>query len=339
MNLLNPSRLLDKHRDELGRNLLIVNPMADSLASVLNQDGKQLTLVSHDFLISRQLTQSGFEVHFGCQPQLDKLAAIDAAVLYLPSTKPLAKQLMQWLASVLPQHTPTYIVGDNKGGIKSALKQMGEFYENASKYASGAHCQLLFGLSQRISTPALAASSTTISTPQGSLNLAGLPGVFSEGSLDHGTRLLLEHLPPLSGRILDFGCGAGIIGASIKQAHPDTDVEMLDINAFALECSQATLQANGLQAKVYASDGFSEVEGKFDFIISNPPFHHVGKQTLDTTERFIANAKLHLKPGGTLLFVANHHLPYGEAMNKAFGRVNLLAQDNKFKLYFDQNRS
>ncbi|MFO6137796.1 methyltransferase, partial [Pseudomonas aeruginosa] len=53
---------------------------------------------------------------------------------------------------------------------------------------------------------------------------------------------------------------------------------LCDVSARAVEASRATLAANGLAGDVFASNVFSEVNGRFDMIISNPPFHD-GLQT------------------------------------------------------------
>ncbi|WP_051216018.1 class I SAM-dependent methyltransferase [Ferrimonas futtsuensis] len=334
MILTNPSRLIEKYADELGPRLLILNPMADGLIPQLQRQGMTVTALTHDYLVHRHLTALKVsDLHFGCD--LDSgLPQVDAAIMVLPGTKALASHLLQWLAARLPEGTPCFLVGDNKGGIKSAPKLMKAHFDPVSKYATGAHCQMLMGISQTAALPELNATAA-YHAGDPAVEVCALPGVFSQGELDAGTALLLEHLPELDGRVLDFGCGAGIIGSAIKARAPQTHVEMVDINAFALACSQATLAANGLNGKVYPSDGFSDVQGEFDLIISNPPFHHAGKQTFATAEAFIAGARKHLKPGGRLLFVANHHLPYGDALEKAFGRVNIAAQDNKFKIYSD----
>ncbi|MBS7676150.1 methyltransferase, partial [Vibrio cholerae] len=83
------------------------------------------------------------------------------------------------------------------------------------------------------------------------LKVVSLPGVFSHGRLDRGTELLLEHLDKLpSGNLLDFGCGAGVLGAAVKRRYPHNTVTMLDVDAFAAASSRLTLAANGLEAEV-----------------------------------------------------------------------------------------
>ena len=91
---------------------------------------------------------------------------------------------------------------------------------------------------------------------EGPLKVVSLPGVFSHGRLDRGTELLLEHLDKLpSGHLLDFGCGAGVLGAAVKRRYPHNSVTMLDVDAFAAASSRLTLAANGLEGEVITGNG------------------------------------------------------------------------------------
>ena len=105
--------------------------------------------------------------------------------------------------------------------------------------------------------------------------------------------------------MLDIGCGAGVIGSYIQKHHPKTKLVMTDIHAMALESAQRTLRENLLQGTVLASDVFSHVEGKFDLIISNPPFHDGIDTAYTAVNELIKQAKWHLKAGGELRIVAN----------------------------------
>lgn len=158
-------------------------------------------------------------------------------------------------------------------------------------------------------------------------------GVFSEKKLDAGTELLLENLPTLQGRVLDFGCGAGVIAASLLKAQADLQIECVDINAMALASCELTLAANNMQGKVYASDGLNQTQGQFDAIISNPPFHDGLASTTDIAHRFVADSAKALTPSGQWQIVANRHLPYSDVISQYFGQVNVIAENNKYKVY------
>ena len=96
-------------------------------------------------------------------------------------------------------------------------------------------------------------------------------GVFSRNALDDGTRILLEALPELRGRVLDLCCGWGAIGIALKKKDPALDVVMTDINERAVELTKRNLARNQCEAFAVQGDALSNVEGLFDAIITNPP--------------------------------------------------------------------
>ena len=125
-------------------------------------------------------------------------------------------------------------------------------------------------------------------------------GVFSRDGLDMGTRILLEALPELHGRILDLGCGWGPVGAALGKKYPDAQLVLTDVNSRATELAARNLAANGVtNATVVQGDGFEAVEGKFDAIVLNPPIR-AGKAVIYA---MFAEAAAHLNAGGALYIV------------------------------------
>ena len=125
-------------------------------------------------------------------------------------------------------------------------------------------------------------------------------GVFSRDGLDMGTRILLEALPELHGRILDLGCGWGPVGTALGKKYPDAQIVLTDVNSRATELAARNLAANGVtNAAVVQGDGFAAVEGKFDAIVLNPPIR-AGKAVIYA---MFAEAAAHLNPGGALYIV------------------------------------
>ena len=124
-------------------------------------------------------------------------------------------------------------------------------------------------------------------------------GVFSRDGLDTGTQVLLEALPPLSGRILDLGCGWGPVGVALKKSWPETEIVMTDVNQRAVDLSRRNLKLNGVEAEVFQGDGFENVPGSFDCVITNPPIR-AGKQAI---YGMFAEACNRLNPGGALYIV------------------------------------
>lgn len=124
-------------------------------------------------------------------------------------------------------------------------------------------------------------------------------GVFSRDGLDTGTRAMLEALPELHGRVLDLGCGWGPVGVTLARKYPECEIVMTDVNHRAVELSRRNLARNGAKAEVVQSDGFENVTGMFDFILTNPPIR-AGKAVI---YRLFAEAKEHLADDGALILV------------------------------------
>lgn len=125
-------------------------------------------------------------------------------------------------------------------------------------------------------------------------------GVFSREGLDAGTRILLEALPPLAGRVLDLGCGWGALGLTLAKRYPEAQFVLTDLNERACQLSKRNAEANALQnVRVLCGDGFEPVQGAFDWICTNPPIR-AGKRVIYA---LFARAAEHLLPGGRLAIV------------------------------------
>ena len=166
------------------------------------------------------------------------------------------------------------------------------------------------------------------------LTVKTLPGVFSRDGLDVGSQLLLSTLTPhTKGKVLDVGSGAGVLSVAFARHSPKIRLTLCDVSAPAVEASRATLAANGVEGEVFASNVFSEVKGRFDMIISNPPFHDGMQTSLDAAQTLIRGAVRHLNSGGELRIVANAFLPYPDVLDGTFGFHEVIAQTGRFKVY------
>ncbi|NRF47366.1 methyltransferase, partial [Pseudomonas stutzeri] len=154
------------------------------------------------------------------------------------------------------------------------------------------------------------------------------------GRLDLGSALLLEHLDNLpGGRLLDFGCGAGILGATLKRRYPQSELVLLDVDAFAVESTRRTLAANGLEAEVIAGDGIDAAPRQLAAIISNPPFHQGVHTSYQASETLIERAAEHLQASGEMRIVANAFLRYPPLIERHLGACQTLAERDGFRIY------
>lgn len=126
-------------------------------------------------------------------------------------------------------------------------------------------------------------------------------GVFSKDGFDLGTRILLENIEVLNlkGRILDLGCGYGVVGIILKSINPQLVVDMCDINDRALALSRDNLKINVVNNRVFVSDIYSNVVNRYDVIVTNPPIR-AGKNVV---RNFLVGSVDHLIDEGILYFV------------------------------------
>lgn len=83
---------------------------------------------------------------------------------------------------------------------------------------------------------------------------------------------ILEAEPKTSLRVLDIGTGTGAIGLSLKHDRPAWEVTLSDISSQALAVAKENKQSLKLEATLIESDLFQNITGKFDVIVSNPPY-------------------------------------------------------------------
>jgi 16S rRNA (guanine1207-N2)-methyltransferase len=160
-------------------------------------------------------------------------------------------------------------------------------------------------------------------------------GVFCADRLDIGTRFLLQHLPESRGaqRIVDLGCGNGVVGTAMALANPEAEVLFVDESFQAVASAEGTYKANGVpgHAEFRVGDGLTGVPAdSVDLVLNNPPFHSHQATTDATAWRMFTDARRTLRPGGELWVVGNRHLGYHVKLRKLFGNSRLVAGGPKF---------
>ena len=128
-------------------------------------------------------------------------------------------------------------------------------------------------------------------------------------------------------KVLDMGCGSGVLGLTLAAERPTWHVTLADVSEDALALTKENAAALGIgNARLLRSDLFSAVEGEFDGVVANLPYvpeseraslsrevmHDPalalfgGADGLDVIRRFIPEAFRRLKPGGWMVLEIGH---------------------------------
>ncbi|GAB2681471.1 methyltransferase [Aliiglaciecola aliphaticivorans] len=338
--MLSPtSQVLVRNKEifEQGKWIFVNPPEADIFSALSNSE----IFGFHQFYdVFQQCPKNDkhvFSAHYPVtQANTPNSDLFDGAVIYMPKSKEQAAFLIANMAACVKSGGNIYLVGENKSGIKSADKLFTNISQRVNKIDSARHCSLFCALIERSFTFDVEkfVQYKEIQVKDTLCKIAFLPGIFNAGALDPATQLLIENLPEkLTGRVLDFACGSGVIGCFAAKNHPDIILTLSDVSAIAIFCSQRSLAANNLKGTVVASNGLSEVNHKFDAVLTNPPFHTGIKTDYSVTDKFIKEVKFALLPKGTLMLVANRFLPYPDIIKGSLPMLSTLAQTSKFNLY------
>lgn len=176
------------------------------------------------------------------------------------------------------------------------------------------------------------------------LDFYSKPGLFGWDRVDAGSAFLLDALPdclasfsaqPRS--LLDLGCGYGFLTLMTRHLPFDRRVAT-DNNAAALSAIKRNADHYGMAVDVVADDAGKSLDGLFDLVLCNPPFHQGFSVAGDLTDKFLSSACKLLAPQGAALFVVNTFIGIEKKAAERFSQVNVLAHNGSFKLVLLRRR-
>ena len=262
----------------------------------------------------------------------------DGAVLRLPRGWASFAMALHALAARLAPGAPLWIVGSNDEGVTSASKHFDGLVEGAETLIIKRRARVLE--TRRTDAPARGALedwrqtvTLPLADPAAGLELDSYPGLFAHGHLDAGTECLLRVLPEVAAgtRVLDFGCGAGVIARAVRERQPDAPLTLLDIDAVALHAARRNVPG----AEFVLSDGLAGLgtRERFGLILSNPPLHRGKDEDFGMLEALVAGTKQYLKLRGSLVAVTQRTAGVGKLFKTAFGHADLLLETPQFQVW------
>jgi 16S rRNA (guanine1207-N2)-methyltransferase len=276
-------------------------------------------------------------------PEQDE--AFDLVVIDLPKGRKLAQH---WLAEAwhaLRNKGHLYLAGANSLGIQTIIKDARMLYGSPTilDYMKGNRIvRFIKNQEGIINCPWLHENGIApgtwnefvARTPIGAFNLFSLPGIFSYDHIDEGTDLLLTKLGISSNeRVLDLGCGYGIIGLIAAQTG-SADVDLVDVSLLAIAATKQNLARYHINnAQAMPSDALSAVSEKhYTQIISNPPFHTGKDIDYQVAQAFIQQSWQSLESGGRLMLVTNLFTHFDATLKVFFRQIECLVKTRRYRV-------
>lgn len=150
------------------------------------------------------------------------------------------------------------------------------------------------------------------------MEMLSAPGLFSPAHPDRGTLAMLSRVEFSPGqRVMDLGCGWGLVGVLAARICGAENVYMCDIDPAAVETARLNAAINGVPGvNICVSDGFKAVDtAGFDLILSNPPY----QTDFSVAKAFIEKGFNRLKTGGWMHIVVKREKWYLNKMRAVFG--------------------
>lgn len=234
-----------------------------------------------------------------------------------------------------------FLAGHTREGIKSVARRAEGHFGNIELLVLKSSCRLLHFRKhgpapiEAIPDPAyFDAVPLSLDVPgAGTLSYLSKPGLFSYRTTDTGTALLAGHIPDLEGRtVLDLCCGSGVLSLAAFRRGAE-DVLAADSNAIAVSVTRRNFQDAKVPGRALCSNLTESVEGAFDVVLCNPPFHQGTSTDYGFPERILEAVATHLNPGGRLYLVANQFLDYPAKAKNRFTGCEILAQEKGFRVF------
>ena len=165
------------------------------------------------------------------------------------------------------------------------------------------------------------------------LTFTSFPGCFCHRRQDEGGLALAEvvskdlsssiqHSSLNPRRLLDMGCGCGLVGLLIARAVKGVSLVGVDSHSRAIEAANLNAQALGVEAEMILSDNGTpaRMDGTFDVFVGNPPYY----SDYRIAEVFLDTAKRALKPGGVCYTVCRNAAGLEPVQRQYFPDVEII---------------
>ncbi|PKG40045.1 methyltransferase [Psychromonas sp. Urea-02u-13] len=330
---------LEKQLGEDGQ-LLIINDSFGALSCFFQ--GIERTTITDSYLSLSSIKlnmqrNSCSEDNFLVQDCLQAFPEnVKVVLIKVPKTNSYLEYLLQQLRAVVSEDTIIVAAG-KVNMIHNSTLQLFEKYIGSTKTSlAKKKSRLIFSLVERQNVPEDDIAVTWELESQ-EWKIHNHANVFSRNHLDIGGRYLMENLPQGKfEKIVDLGCGNGVVGMTAMETYPKAHVTFIDESYMAVDSARINVIKNFEEeqsdnARFVVNNGLLGFKGgSYDLILCNPPFHQQQVITDHIAWSMFNEARFALADGGELVIVGNRHLDYQDKLERIFGNCELVTENKKF---------
>jgi 16S rRNA G1207 methylase RsmC len=260
----------------------------------------------------------------------------ELVLLRIPKQLSLLRYQLQSLRQLLPSGCKVLCAGMDKHLPRGVADLVEEFLGTTQRHP-GSKKARMFSVAVDKNRTGSEADFRAYYLPEIDAEIESAVNVFSREKLDAGSRLMLGQYArlPAARNVVDLGCGNGVLGlVAAARLRPES---LVFIDESSLCLASARRNAERLLGDQQACCEFLHADGLKDYhlpapdlVLCNPPFHQQHVVDESSGQRMIRQAAAAIAPGGELWLVANRHLPYAGLLQRSFGQLSRIAEDNKF---------
>jgi 16S rRNA (guanine1207-N2)-methyltransferase len=264
----------------------------------------------------------------GLSPDLPA-GPFDTVVLRVPRGREALAVLVELSASRLRPSGCLRVWGGNDEGIRGAGRALLPWFAQVETGEARGHGRVVVGRAPRAGARSqLLDFAVPVEVRAGALRAVvhSVPGLFAHARLDAGSALLAEALGPARERWLDFGCGAGMLGAL-----RGGDWTGVDADTWAVAVARATHP----DRVVVLGDRTlpRPAVGGWDRVVSNPPLHRGGADDDAVVSWLVDASPAVLAPDGEVVVVLPRRVPFRAMASARYREVDVVASDDAYRVW------
>jgi len=326
-----------------GRALWVVDENISATDAQLLNPAKTLSVLSNRYDISTALKQCGFDIFLN-DFELNSFPpnSFDAIYYRVSKEKAIVHHIINSSATWLKPGGSLFLTGYKNDGIKTYVSKAAEYLGEQKDKQRGDKTAMLFEVvvgdvgEKPLDDKSYSKERVVELKEKGAFY--SKPGIFGWDKVDQGSAFLISYLPELMGRfkqlpgtVLDLGCGYGYLSFSASQLQT-ARFTATDNNIAAVAMCRKNFAEYAVHGEAILDDCGMHIQGQFDLVLCNPPFHQGFDIDGDLTKRFLEQSYRLLAPNGWALFVVNAFIPLEKKAAGLFSTVETVANNRSFKL-------